>query len=59
MLVAKGWSLGVTKYRFVLSIRLHHESLIAQFMVVLLTHSLERKKNSTSLELVNHSLLIL
>lgn len=37
MLVAKGWSLSVTKYRSVLSIKLHYE---AQFLIVFLTHSL-------------------
>lgn len=47
MLVAKGWSLSVTKYRFVLSIKLHHEALLAQFLIVLLTHSLKSQKNSS------------
>ena len=47
MIVARGRSLSVTKYKFALSVRLHHASLIAEFLIVLLTHSVERKGKKT------------
>lgn len=60
MVVARGRSLRVTKYRFALAVRLHHASLIAEFFDCFVnTLSAKEGKNCTSLEVVNHSLLIL